>query len=409
MMNLPQWSVVYDALRTFRQQRHQYPEVAMEEFETAKAVKAFADSIGYDRVRTIAKPGMVFSIVPDGFEAPEKAGLMFRAELDGLPIADKATHGYTSKIKGKGHLCGHDGHMSILLGLMKYTQALKQQGYLKEPVHFLFQPAEENGMGAQAMISDAAFDLKPRAIYALHNIPGAAKGSLWIKEGVFTPEVISVDFVVEGATSHAAQPHLGKNPAPVVAELIRLMEGLHRYDNQSTVSTFKEGDVIVAPVQIQMGQPDYGISAGNALVGYTFRTYLPEHLQAVKKAIQDSVESLQKKYGLPIQISWHQYFAANINDAKTTERLLTSVKQVGLSINLLQSPFEWGEDFGTFSQHIPACMFGLGAGEDCMPLHNQTYDFPDEIMKEGIMAFLSVLCTANHLDASTIKPWFQDD
>lgn len=397
-MNITNWDLFYPDLITFRQQIHAQPEIAMEEFKTAKAVKSCADLIGYDEFKEIAKPGMVFSLLPiDTTKEPQK-GIMFRAELDALPIPDQSDLPYRSKEEGKGHLCGHDGHMSILLGLMFHCAQLKKKGLLSYPVHFLFQPAEENGAGAKAMLEDEHFDYSPEFIFSLHNIPGAPLGQIFHKSDVFTPEVISVDFNIMGATSHAAQPHLGVNPAEVVGEIIHFMGSLHKYSPTSKVSTFADGDVIVAPIQIEMGQADYGISAGSALVGYTFRTYRPEQLLKLRDTIESKAKQLQLQYNLNIELSWHQYFAANINDHKASELARKAFIASKMNVQHINAPFEWGEDFGNFTQKIPAYMFGIGSGEKVPPLHNQTYDFPDELIPIAVKAFLSIVYQYNKLD-----------
>jgi amidohydrolase len=399
------------SLVDFRHQIHQHPEVAMEEEQTAKAVKAYADQIGFDRFKIIGKPGMIFSIWPDGTNEKEalESGLMFRAELDGLPIADRADIEYRSQIAGKGHLCGHDGHMTILLGLMHLVAELKKTHQLKEAVHFLFQPAEENGAGANVMMQDPGFDIKPERMYALHNIPGVELGKVLLKPNVFTPEVISVDFILDGATSHAAQPYLGNNPAEAVAEIITFMKKLHKYKATKGSSTFSDGDVIVAPVQIKMGQADYGISAGEALVGYTFRTYRPEHMQAIREDIEAFAKKLEANHDLSVALEWHQYFAANVNDAESTKLLEQSLIKTEILHERISSPFEWGEDFGYFSQRMPSCMFGIGSGEDTPPLHNQTYDFPDALIAKGVEAFGSIIIQHQSIPSEDLKSFFHEN
>lgn len=401
------WPQFYNKLVEFRRHVHAHPEVAMEEFETAESVLAFAQEIGFDHYQEVAKPGLVFSIYPKGMVEPKKNGIMFRAELDGLPIPDESTHSYRSTIDGKGHLCGHDGHMTMLLALMYATAKLKKANELNAPIHFLFQPAEENGAGAKAMLNDPTFDYEPKYIFSLHNIPGAPLGQILHKSDVFTPEVISVDFKLKGETSHAAQPHLGNNPAALVYEIIDYMRKLHKYNPTSKVSSFSEGDVIVAPVQIKMGQADYGISAGNALVGYTFRTYRPEQLNEIRNSIEQKASEWANDFGMVVQCSWHQYFAANINDQKASDLALSGMQKANLATKKIKAPFEWGEDFGNFTQKIPACMFGLGSGEAVPPLHNQQYDFPDQLIPYGLKAFLSIVYEYNGLNPSDLVDEFE--
>jgi amidohydrolase len=405
---LIKWKSIKEHFIALRQQIHSVPETAMLEFKTSAKMAAEIEALKPDRLLKLATTGLIASVYPKKNDIEQDKGILFRAELDALPIVEKSDLPYTSTIAENGHLCGHDGHMVMLLATFKYATELRDLGLLKSAVHFLFQPAEENGAGAKAVLEDPKFDLKPDFTFALHNIPGVELGKLLTKEGIFTPEVISVIFSIEGYTSHAAQPHLGKNPAPVIADIIQFMQEIHSYKSASKagLSSLKDGDVVVAPVYIEMGQEDYGISAGKAKVGYTFRTMQPNDFEATKEKITAFAEHLAKKYGIAISLDWDQYFAANVNDTKASKIVHSAFSAAKLSVQPISSPFEWGEDFGIITQTFKGTMFGLGSGENTRPLHNPSYNFPDELLVFGVHAFLSIILQYNKLDMNLLNDVF---
>lgn len=404
---LTSWNSIKEPFIELRQVIHQQPETAMQEFKTSAKMAYEIEKLNPNRLLKLAKTGLIASVYPSNV-INKASGILFRAELDALPIVEKSNIPYKSVVEGNAHLCGHDGHMVMLLASLKYAIELRDLGLLKEAVHFLFQPAEENGAGAKAVLEDPKFDLTPTFCFALHNIPGVEMGTLLIKEGIFTTEVISVLFSIEGYTSHAAQPHLGKNPAPVIAEIIHFMQEIHNYGsvNKAGLSTLKEGDVVVAPVYITMGQEDYGISAGKAKVGYTFRTMLPKDFEATKAKIIAKAKQLAETYAIAISLDWDQYFAANVNDTTATELVKAAFTKADLAIQEITSPFEWGEDFGLITQTFKGAMFGLGSGEKTAPLHNPEYNFPDALLVDGVKAFLAILVQYNKIDPNLLEDVF---
>lgn len=408
--SLTSWNSIKDSFISLRRDIHSEPETAMTEFKTSDKMAARVEELNSDRLLKLAKTGLIASVYPNnGSNENNHKGILFRAELDALPIVEKSELPYKSTEDGKAHLCGHDGHMVMLLATLKYAIELRDKDLLNKPAHFLFQPAEENGTGAKAILEDPKFDLSPDFCFSLHNIPGVSIGKLLIKEDIFTPEVISVIFSIEGYTSHAAQPHLGKNPALIIGEIIQFMQGIHSYESatKAGLSSLKNGDVVVAPVYIQMGQEDYGISAGKATVGYTFRTMQPTDFESVKEKIMAKAKQLASTYDIAISLEWDQYFAANVNDSEASRIVAKAFNELGLDTQEINSPFEWGEDFGIITQTFKGAMFGLGSGEDTPPLHNPSYNFPDELLGHGVRAFLGILMQYNNAaDLTLLKNVF---
>lgn len=315
------------------------------------------------------------------FRRPGKT-VLFRCELDALPIEEVNTFQYKSVKKGVSHKCGHDGHMVIMLGLAKKLLEEKLSG----KVLLLFQSAEENGNGAKSILKSGKLDeFHIDFVFALHNIPGYPMGNVICKPGGFTPCVESIDIHLHGKTSHAGMPENGVNPAASIAKIIQYFEEIHN-PNEDSKHYF-----LATPIQVKMGKAAYGISAGKAVLSYTFRTWGQAFLVQQKKEILRSLEKiLAQTEGLGFSFKWTQAFDANINATEAFEIIENASAENNLKFIKKERPFGFGEDFGSFTQKYKGAMFGLGAGENTPELHNPDYDFPDELHEIGVGMFLGI-------------------
>ncbi|GAA0189739.1 amidohydrolase [Fulvivirga kasyanovii] len=367
-------------LQQLRKELHQEPEVSGEEKETAQKIRDFITQFEPDEVVTgIGGEGMIFYF--DG----EKPGptVMIRAELDGLPIEEINDIPYKSRKEGKAHLCGHDGHMSMVAGL---APLLADQKPDKGRVALLFQPAEETGEGAGRMIKDDAFqDLKVDYIFALHNLPGFAKKDIIVKEGVFAAASKGLIIELQGKTSHAAEPHNGISPARAVAEIIKLIE-----EAPSTLSGLKDF-ALATVVHARLGDRAFGVTPGKGVVMATIRAYHDEDLSKLEKEIEKRTKAIAEQYKLKVQISDTEIFSSTISDKNCCEYIKNAAQQLNLSVTEVEQPFRWSEDFGLFTQKYKGALFGLGSGEDMPDLHNPNYNFPDEILSTGILMFYNII------------------
>lgn len=368
------------SLELFRKELHKNPEVSGEEKETALRVTAFLEQ--YNPTSILLNVG-TFGIVAtwdSGVSGPE---ILFRAELDALPIQEINTFPHQSKISGVSHKCGHDGHATILCGLAQYLSSTK---ITSGKVHLLFQPAEENGEGAKAMLADVRFNsINPDFVFALHNLPGVPKHAIVVKEQTFTAAVTSIIIHLKGKTSHAAEPEFGINPALAIAEI--LQESAKRADNNAQNTEMK----VITPVCLTMGELSYGISAGEGSVHLTLRCWDDQQIAALKTEIENLSREIANRHLLEIEFDYTQTFHANQNDKKAVDILRKAIEAQGLDKIERSYPFKWGEDFGLFTAKFCGCMFGLGSGEDCPALHNPDYDFPDAITETGIRAFVGII------------------
>ena len=364
-----------------RKTLHRYPELSGQEAQTSQRIKNFIkehyppsqmiDQLGGHGLVCVYDSGQVGSHV------------MFRCELDALPIHEENDIKHKSNYPNISHKCGHDGHMTILLSTILW---LKENIPKKGKVSFLFQPAEETGQGGHLVLEDSRFpELKPDFIFALHNIPGAPMHSILQVNDYFSPAVESFSLSLKGITTHASSPAAGINPALAIAAIINHLEALNEADLLS-----KDFQVLT-PVCLEMGQKAFGISPGNGSLHYTIRAWSDAQLDLLKSKILTHVEKVCVDQQLEYQMEWFEYFPSTINHNKANDILISATKSGSLNLVQQAHPFTFGEDFGWFSKKYNCAMFGLGAGIDTFPLHHESYDFPDELISTGTKIFSQII------------------
>jgi amidohydrolase len=366
-------------LTSFRKILHANPEVSEHEFETQKRIFKFLSAETRAQVKPVGNTG-VLATFSSGHSGPT---VMIRGDIDALPISEINTFDYKSTVQGVSHKCGHDGHTTILLGL---AQLLSEQPIKSGKVLLLFQPAEENGMGAEAVLADATFNQeKIDYVFALHNLPGYNTHEIVVKENEFTGNVKSIILKMTGKTAHAAEPEQGFNPSMAISELFAFADKI-------THNKPEERDFfLMTPVYATLGDVAYGISAGYGEAHFTIRSWSTDLMAKRTDEIMAFMHETCKKHHLSPDISWTQIFHANINHPEAVDFIRKASAANKLPLNERTYPFRWGEDFGAFTQKYKGAMFGLGAGVSTPALHNPDYDFPDEITATGIRMFYQII------------------
>ena len=368
-------------LINFRHLLHQNPEIAGEESSTAQKISAFFAKMKPDHtVENLGGNGLAFIFKG---KKPGKRSL-FRAELDALPIQEKGNPDYKSTIDGKAHLCGHDGHMTIICGL---GQKLAEQRPESGEVILLFQPAEETGEGARWILDDPQFQqIKPDYAFALHNLPGFPLHQIVVRKGTFAAGSTGLTISLTGKTSHAAHPDAGINPAQAIAQMLQTLPKL-----TEKLKTF----ALVTVIHAEIGSLAFGTSAGKGSLSLTIRAFDQNDLEALIKMITSEAQRIAKEENLDCEFSFVESFAVSKNDPKAAEIAETAMNELGMDISEKAEPFRWSEDFGLFSQSCPSYLFGLGSGENSPQLHEPTYDFPDEIIETGVRIFEGIARKVN--------------
>jgi amidohydrolase len=351
---------------SYRQKLHQIAEISGHETKTSQYIIQDLSVLDKFKIAELSNHGVIASTVASG-------GLMLRADFDALPISEShLSITYKADNSKVSHKCGHDGHSAILRELAYENSKTASS----KPFHLLFQPSEENGKGAPAVIADDIFkQINPDRIFGMHNIPGYELGTVLWKRGVITAAVATLVINLEGVSAHASSPWLGVSPLPVLTTIL---------DAGIRMSSSDNGYLLVTPVYFKLGSESNGIAPGDGQLNLTIRSFSNNRLkEAISKLITLS-EELSKKSSLKINIKIEDKFDACVNNDECCDLLLKAAENAGLKTFELQHPFAFGEDFGSYSLIKPACFFGLGAGESQPALHHPDYDFPDELIKPAV-------------------------
>ncbi len=362
-----------ESLIAFRRHLHAHPELAHAEHETARRVIEFLTVLEPEQILTGVGGTGVIATFDSGVAGPT---ILFRSELDALPIDEHNVAGHGSTQPGVSHKCGHDGHTAILVGL---AQRLATVRPFSGKVHLLFQPAEETGTGAAAVLADPTFEpIRPDFGIAIHNMPGFQLHTVVVKPGSMYAAVRSLVIRYVGRTAHAAEPDKGENPSLAIADLLRECDQLT--DNDLTSPTFG----VITPVHVLIGSPAYGVSAGAGEIHLTIRGVDSARLDSLFEAVVSKGRQFAERDRLQFDLDIVEDFRANVNDPHITKLVQTAAEDCGFDVIVPDVGLPHGEDFGLFGEHFPCCMVLLGAGVTHDPVHNPDYDFPDELIATGV-------------------------
>jgi amidohydrolase len=367
------------SLVSFRKELHRNPELSHHEVETAGRVAEWLARVKPDKIITSLGGHGVAAVYDSGRSGPS---VLFRCELDALPISERSGLPYQSARDGVAHLCGHDGHMAILLGLS--TMIHKHRPDIGRAI-LLFQPAEETGMGAANVIADPSFtQIRPDYAFAIHNLPGFERNHIVLADPVFSAGSVGMEIELTGKTSHAAEPENGINPALAVSNIIR------SFNEVSSQPEIFDDFVLITIVQIILGEKAFGTSAGHALLRATLRALNERDFNSLISSAKYLAERTAKSERLKISIKTLEEFPVTANHPECTLLVKALISQNGWPAEHLEKPFRWSEDFGHFTKNCKGALVGIGSGLDHPKLHHPDYDFPDEILPMGIELLSSI-------------------
>ena len=367
-------------LQAFRHDLHRHPEVSGEERETARRV--------VEALRPFAPSKILTGLGGHGVAAvfdSQKPGptLLFRAELDALPIEEKSEADHRSTVSGKGHLCGHDGHSTILIAL---ATGLSRQAVTRGRVVLLWQPAEEDGSGAAAVLADPRFsELKPDFAYSLHNMPGLAFGTAALKSGPVNCASRGMKIKLSGKTAHASQPETGTSPMAAMSYLMPALTALSHGAPPATDFT------LATVTHASLGEQAFGIAPGDAEIWVTLRTLIDDRMAELCEKAEAMVGQVAREASLEHAISYHDIFFHCENAPEAVADLEAALTAEGVRFDEGILPMRASEDFGRLRAVCPSAMFFLGAGEKHPALHNPDYDYPDDLTAIGARIFMAVI------------------
>lgn len=355
-----------DSIVALRRDLHRHPELSGEEVETARRIVRFFAPLKPDAlVERLGGHGV--AVVFAGRVAGPT--VLLRGELDALPIPERAPLAHRSTREGVSHSCGHDGHMAMLAAL---GQKLSARRPARGCVVLLYQPAEETGEGAPAVLRDPKFaPLKPDLAFALHNLPGFPLGQVVLRAGTMCCASRGMAVRLAGTAAHAAQPETGTSPAAAMCRLIERLADLSRHEEGMWVTV----------VGARLGKKAFGTAPGQAEIWATLRSETDEAMAALVGRAEDLARACASAEGLGVEIAYEDVFDATVNAPRAVEIVRKAVGRGG--VRLLEQPFRWSEDFGRFTVLAPGALVGIGAGESIPDLHHPDYDFPDALIPLG--------------------------
>ncbi len=372
-------------LSAWRRKLHRMPEISGEETQTAREVRAALADTNPDRVISGLGGHGVAAVFAGAEPGPT---VMFRAELDALPIEELSEVEHRSAVPGKGHLCGHDGHMATLVAL---ARGLGRQRPARGRAVLLFQPAEETGAGAAAVIRDPRFrEIAPDLAFSYHNRPGLPRGAVALVEGPVNCASRGMRVVLSGKTAHASEPDAGLSPMAAVARLMPALTAL----GGGGVGGGGVGDADFAMVTVThatMGSPCFGVAPGQAEIWATLRSLTDTRMERLRADAERLVRTAADDAGLGCGVTYEDVFDHCENAPEAVAHLRRAIAAEGLACDGQMLPMRGSEDFGRFGQQAPAAMFFLGAGERHPRLHNPDYDFPDALIGIGAGVFMQTL------------------
>ena len=370
-------------LVSFRRDIHANPELAYEEHRTAKKIAEALSELGLEVHTGIGRTGLVASLKVGNSD--RTIGL--RADMDALPIHEETGLPYASRNPGVFHGCGHDGHVSMLLGA---AQHLANTRRFDGTVHFIFQPAEEGEAGARAMIEDGLFERFPcDRVFAFHNWPDLPAGTISTRSGPIMAAADKFEILVEGRGGHAAMPHQTPDAILAASDLVTQLNSLvsRRISPMSTA--------VLSVTQIEGGSSHNVLPAAVRVVG-TVRTFDADVQDRIEESLRLVAEGVAVASGTRMTVNYNRYYPATINNAQAVEEALKAAAGVAHA-EVAPHPAFTSEDFGFMLQACKGAYIwlGQGRGDNDVPLHHPHYDFNDDVLATGIR--LHVALVERHL------------
>ncbi|WP_320176822.1 amidohydrolase [Roseovarius pacificus] len=366
-------------LTAFRRDLHRHPEISGEERETARRVVAALASHPPDTILTGLGGHGVAAVYDGSADGPT---VLFRAELDALPIQEISDAPHASATAGKGHLCGHDGHTTILMAL---ARLLARRRPAKGRVVLMFQPAEETGAGAAAVIADPRFEtIAPDYAFSLHNMPGLPLGHVGLIPGPVNCASRGLRVAFTGKSAHASEPENGVSPMATLSQVMPALTALSHGTTQDRDFT------LVTVTHAQMGAPAFGIAPGEATLFATLRTLTDDRMEALCETALGLIADAAGLNGLTVDHGFDDIFLHCENHTQATGILRSALDTLGIAHDGSGLPWRPSEDFGRFGHTAKSAMLFLGAGTDHAALHNPDYDFPDDLIPIGARIFTQV-------------------
>jgi len=378
MKLIPEIAALVPEMKAWRHQIHAHPETAFEEKVTSAFVADKLKALGLEVHSGLAGTGVVGVLRHGSATADGREAIGLRADLDALHITEKSGVTHASKVPGKMHACGHDGHTAMLLGA---AAALARRKKLAGTAYFIFQPAEENEGGGRVMVEEGLFEKFPmRAVYGMHNWPQKPFGTFALRAGPFMGAFDIFEIIATGKGAHAAMPYTGKDPMLFAAHAISALQtivsrNLHPLD---------AGVVSITQVH---GGDTWNVIPQEVVLRGTVRTFKPDVQDLIEQRMRSIVAGIAAMFEMTATVRYERRYPATVNhEAETRHALAAATAVVGAAnVDTDPVPNMGSEDFAFMLQATPGCYVWLGAGRgpDTPNVHNPHYDFNDDALAVG--------------------------
>ena len=366
---------LHNQLVEWRHDLHMHPQISFEEEYASNKVANLLKDFGIEVHQGIAKTGVV-GVLKKG-NSNKSIGI--RADMDALPINEINTFSYKSTIENRMHACGHDGHTTMLLGAAKY---LAEQGSFDGTVYFIFQPDEENTLGAKTMIEEGLFtNFSIDEVYGMHNIPGMEVGTFGTRKGGITTSENLFEILIKGKGGHAALPHMSKDTITIGSQIILALQ---------TIVSRKLDPVAAGVVSVTEFITDgkKNVLPGNGLIKGDARAFSQDTNTMIEKNMRQLVEGICSSFGVSAEVKYETTCPVTLNQPKqaeaATKAAITLLGEDKCNGDIDPRPFS--EDFSIMSENTPGCFVLMGngtSGSYGRPLHSADYDFNDELLVKG--------------------------
>jgi hippurate hydrolase len=376
-----------ELFQTWRRALHTIPETGFTEEATSDYVSSILAELGIEHVRNVGGTGIVATISRG--TGGDSIGI--RADMDALPILEETGVSWASQNTGFMHACGHDGHMTMALGA---AAVLAQDAGFNGTVHFVFQPAEEHGLGAKAMLGDGLLDRFPMsAMFGLHNSPGIPAGHFHTRSGGLMASEDNFEIRIHGRGGHASGPHMVVDPILVGSEVVIALQTIVARSLPPTLPA------VVSCTEFTTDGARNAIPSNVTIKGDT-RSFDSVAQDLLERRMRELVSGICAAHGATGEVFYTHEFEPTINDAHATAMAVAAARVVAGDDRVEGDCPPWmaSEDFGTFGRAVPGCFVFIGNGatgeHGGVPLHSHDYQFNDAILDNGVNFYVELVRAA---------------
>lgn len=368
----------------WRRELHRIPGTEFDVGQTADFLAQVCTNLGWEVTKGIGGTGLVATLK----RGTSTRSIGLRADMDGLPIEEATGADHRSQNPGVMHACGHDGHMAMVLGA---AAALTEVDEFDGTVRLLFQPAEEPGTGAEAMLADGLLERFPvDAVYGLHNIPGLPAGEIHVRSGAIMAAEDNFEIRITGRGGHASAPHLVIDPMVIGAEAVLALQSIVARDIDPLDS------VVVSCTEL-VTDGAWNAIPDEVVIRGDVRSFSAENSALVETRMREIAEGIGIAHRATCAVTYTREFRPTINDETCVDHVIAAATSAigGDKVNGAGQAITASEDFAAYARAVPACFAFLGAGEiaegHTAPLHSLRFDFNDSILGAGIDFYVELV------------------